>query len=111
MADDETPTAPAGSGGRRARLFLTVAGGLAAPMLALAAFFLSNSGGSTVTDRPVAKQAGRVTATTATTAPARPSPPVLAAPATSTTTVPARPPRDPFAPLVTQAPPGGTPAH
>ena len=109
MADPEAPQVPAAQGGRRARLFLMVAGGLAAPSLALAAFFLSNSGGSDVPARPAATQAGRVTGSTA--SPARPS---SAAPAPTTTTntapaVPAVPPRDPFAPLVSQTPPAGNP--
>lgn len=93
------------------RLFLMAAGGLAAPCLALAAFFLSNSGAS---DTPTAKKAGvvqngRVTTTTR----ARPK---LAAPVTTTTTTaPASPvgppPRDPFQPLVVQAPKDGSPAR
>ena len=91
------------------RLFLMAAGGLAAPCLALAAFFLSNSGGA---DTPAAKsavvQGGSVTTTTTRPAPAR-------VPVTTTTTAApagpvATPPRDPFQPLVTQAPKGGTPA-
>jgi hypothetical protein len=97
-------------GRRFLRIFLMAAGGLAAPCLALAAFFLSNSGGS---DTPTAKagvvQGGQVT--TATTA--RKSP---AAPVTTTTTAPptspvSPPARDPFQPLVVQAPAGGTPAR
>jgi hypothetical protein len=92
------------------RLFLMVAGGLAAPCLALAAFFLSNSGGS---DTPAAKssvvQGGQVTTTTR----ARPATaPIATTTTTSTTTTtrppPGRPPRDPFAPLVTQAPAGSS---
>jgi len=92
-----------------------VAGGLAAPSLALAAFFFTNSGGSHTPARPAAAQAG--TSTTAT-APGRPSPSGAPAPATtsttSTTTAPAAPGaprRDPFTPLVTSAPAGGTPAR
>jgi hypothetical protein len=89
------------------RLFLMAAGGLAAPCLALAAFFLSNSGGS---DTPAAKssvsQPGQVTNTTR----ARPPAPASIATTTTTTTTtsppPGRPPRDPFVPLVTQAPAG-----
>lgn len=100
------------SRGRRfVRLFLMTAGGLAAPCLALAAFFLSNGGES---ESP-AKAAGVVQsgrATTTTTAPSRTT--ATAPSSTTTTTMPAlplNPPRDPFAPLVTQAPPGGTPAR
>ena len=94
------------------RLFLMVAGGLAAPCLALAAFFLSGSGDDPPA-RPAASQAGLVTATTA---PKRTS--VTAAPTTTTTTAPlavpaapAGPLRDPFASLVTQTPASGTPAR
>jgi hypothetical protein len=93
------------------RLFLMVAGGLAAPCLALAAFFLTSS--SDPPARPGATQAGLVTATTA---PKRT--PVTAAPTTTTTTkitaapaAPAGPLRDPFASLVTQAPASGTPTR
>jgi hypothetical protein len=83
------------------------AGGLAAPCLALAAFFVSNSGGSDAPAR-AAVQGGRVTATTAQprTAPTTPTT------TTTTTTRPAGPPavpaRDPFAPLVTAGPTTGT---
>lgn len=92
------------------RLFLMAAGGLAAPCLALAAFFLSNSAGS---DTPAAKagvvQGGKVTTVTT----ARKTP---AAPVTTTTTAPptspvSPPARDPFQPLVVQAPAAGTPAR
>ena len=86
-----------------------VAGGLAAPCLALAAFFLTNSGSSDKPPaRPAAAQSGHVTGTT------RPGGTgsgagTSAAPATTTTTTaPAPvglPPRDPFAPLVNTAPP------
>ena len=94
------------------RLFLMAAGGLAAPCLALAAFFLSNSGGA---DTPAAKsavvQGGQVTTTTR---PRTPSPGPAPTTTTTTTTTtapqPTRPPRDPFVPLVTQAP-AGTPAR
>ena len=94
------------------RLFLMVAGGLAAPCLALAAFFLTSSGDPPA--RPGATQAGLVTATTA-----RREAPVKATPTTTTTTTappavpaaPAGPLRDPFASLVTQAPASGTPAR
>jgi hypothetical protein len=93
------------------RLFLMAAGGLAAPCLALAAFFLSNSGDS---ETPAAKssvvQGGQVTTTTT----ARKAAPAPAATSSTTTTttapVPERPPRDPFVPLVTQAP-AGSPAR
>lgn len=94
------------------RLFLIAAGGLAAPCMALAAFFLSSTGGG---NTPAAKsatvQGGQVTATTR----ARTSVPAPAPTTTSTTTTttapqPPRPPRDPFAPLVTQAP-AGSPAR
>ena len=88
------------------RLFLMAAGGLAAPCLALAAFFLSNSGGDTPAVKSSTVQGGRVTTTTARRA--APAAPVT----TTTTTLPSSPvsppPRDPFRPLVTQAPAGGT---
>jgi hypothetical protein len=98
-------------GRRFVRIFLMVAGGLAAPCLALAAFFLSGSGGD---DPPAAKsglvQSGRVSATT-TTIRAKPAAPVT----TTTTTAPSSPagppPRDPFQPLVVQAPADKTPAR
>ena len=113
MADHEVhpiPT-PAGPGDRRARLFLMVAGGLAAPSLALAAFFFTSNGESASPARPPKAQAGQMTGTTA---PGRPSS-GGAAPATTSTTVgplpPANPPRDPFAPLVSQPPAGGSPAR
>jgi hypothetical protein len=118
MADDLIPEAAdavgtnagvaAGPRARRfLRLFLMVAGGLAAPCLALAAFFLTGSGGG---DGPAAKSAsiagGRVTATTRAAGPSSTTPPHATAPSTSTTTttapVPARPSRDPFVPLVSQ---------
>src|SRR5687768_9931494 len=121
MADEQVPTAdvaadiPVASPRTRKflRLFLMVAGGLAAPCLALAAFFLSGSGGDPPARPGSATQAGLVTATTA---PKRT--PVTAAPTTTTTTAPpavpaapAGPLRDPFAPLVNQAPASGTPAR
>jgi hypothetical protein len=89
-------------GRRFARLFLMVAGGLAAPCLALAAFFLTNSGGSGTPARSAAVQPGHVTGTTApgATTPGSTSPRVTT---TTTTTLPAPvgpPPRDPFVPLV-----------
>lgn len=94
------------------RLFLIATGGLAAPSLALAAFFLSSSGGS---DPPAAKsgvvQGGRVTTTTTTAVGVKPAAPVT----TTTTTVPSSPvsppPRDPFQPLVVQAPAVKPPAR
>ena len=100
---DATP-APEAPGGRRVRMFLMVAGGLAAPCLALAAFFLTNSSGSATPTRPraAATQAGAVTGATAR--------PAAGAVTTTTTTVPAVPgvpARDPFVALVTQTPPGG----
>jgi hypothetical protein len=96
--EERSPRAP-----RFLRLFLLMAGGLAAPCLALAAFFLSNSGGS---DIPAAKSAVVDGAKVTTTIRARPSPVATATSTTTTTTTaqPSRPPRDPFAPLVTQAP-------
>lgn len=91
------------------RLFLIATGGLAAPCLALAAFFLSSSGES---DPPAAKsgvvQSGRVTTTTTRVKPAAPV-------TTTTTTAPSSPvgppPRDPFQPLVVQAPAAKPPAR
>ena len=108
--DEPLPEVTSRRGRRFLRIFLMAAGGLAAPCLALAAFFLSNTGGS---DTPAAKagvvQGGQVT--TATTARKTPAAPVT----TTTTALPsspiAPPPRDPFQPLVTQAPTGGTPAR
>jgi len=108
MDDHEEMRSPRGR--RFLRLFLMLAGGLAAPSLALAAFFLSSTGGG---DAPATKSAtvegGRVTTTTR----ARTSAPAPA-PTTTTSTAPvttapqpSRPPRDPFAPLVTQVPAGG----
>jgi hypothetical protein len=91
------------------RLFLMAAGGLAAPCLALAAFFLSNSGAA---DTPAAKSAtvqnGQVTTTTR--APTTPTTATTSMTTTTTAPPPGRPPRDPFVPLVTQAP-AGTPAR
>jgi hypothetical protein len=94
------------------RIFLMAAGGLAAPCLALAAFFLTGSGGA---DTPAATSAaipgGRATPTTAKSPASTPvtQRPSTAATSTTTTTqpVPAHPSRDPFVPLVTQAPAGG----
>jgi hypothetical protein len=114
MADEQVPDIPVAAprSRRLLRLFLMVAGGLAAPCLALAAFFLSGSGGAETPSRPKAAQSGLVTGTTA---PRR----TPAAPVASTTTTtapvipaaPAGPLRDPFAPLVTQAPAAGAPAR
>jgi hypothetical protein len=111
MAEAEAPDGRPAKARRFLRVFLMVAGGLAAPMLALAAFFLSSGGGSDTPARPAAVQAGVTGATaprtTAASAPAAPA-------TTSTTTAPAPPSgplRDPFVPLVTQAPPAGTPAR
>ena len=99
--------APSGAGtgagkGRFLRLFLMIAGGLAAPCLALAAFFLTSGGHDTAAK--VARP-GRVTATTR---PAAGPSSSVAAPATSATTTTTTAPavvsavglRDPFAPLV-----------
>ena len=106
MSDEQAPEVKSRRGRRFLRLFLMVAGGLAAPCLALAAFFLSNTGGS---DAPVAKssviQGRQVTTTTRARPPA--SAPIATTTTTSTTTTtlpPGPPPRDPFVPLVTQAP-------
>ena len=98
-----TPPAPAASpsGPRFLRVFLTIAGGLAAPALALAAFFLSGHGG----DGAKTAQLGRVTVTTrpagSTAAAGRPA--TTTTSTTTTTTAPLRSAaglRDPFAPLV-----------
>jgi len=105
-AEPPVEAGPAPARGRRAaRLFLMVAGGLAAPCLALAAFFLTSSGGSDKPARPAAAQAGRVTGTSA---PRTATTPAGPGATTTTTTAPgpvATPPRDPFAALV-----GGGPA-
>ena len=121
MARQGAPEAsadPAVPGGRGVlRIFLMVAGGLAAPALALAAFFVSNSGSHTAPTRPPAVQAGLATGATGagrstSTGPRAPQAPITT---TTTTTAPATPagppPRDPFLPLVTQGAPGGAPAH
>jgi len=104
MDDTEIPEARSRRGRRFVRLFLMAAGGLAAPCLALAAFFLSNSGGS---DAPTAKaglvQGGQVTVTTAAKKAAPAPPPTVTTTTTTTAPLPERPPRDPFAPLVTQS--------
>ena len=102
------PSPDGASGRKAARVFLMVAGGLAAPCLALAAFFLSgSSGGSDKPARPAATQSGRVTGT-GTSAASRPSGTAAGASVTTTTTTApgpvATPPRDPFAPLVNTAP-------
>jgi hypothetical protein len=109
VEQEPVPEVKSARGRKFVRLFLMAAGGLAAPCLALAAFFLSSSGGG---DTPAAKagvvQNGKVTTTTVRAKPA----PVAT---TTTTTRPfspaGPPPRDPFRPLVTQAPTGGTPAR
>ena len=104
--DQQEPSSDVKSarGRRFVRIFLMVAGGLAAPCLALAAFFLSSSEGD---DPPAAKaglvQSGRV-ATTATTARAKPAAPVTTTTTTLSTAPVGPPPRDPFQPLVVQAP-------
>jgi len=96
------PPAPAASpsGSRFLRVFLTIAGGLAAPALALAAFFLSGHGSSGAKTA----QLGRVTVTTppagSTATTGRPA---TTTTSTTTTTAPvtsAAGLRDPFAPLV-----------
>jgi hypothetical protein len=98
----ETPppaTPPARSGSRFLRLFLMIAGGLAAPCLALAAFFLSGQSHDT---KKVA-QPGRITTTTRPAGSTTPSPGRVAPAPTTTTTAPvtsAAGLRDPFAPLV-----------
>jgi hypothetical protein len=104
MADEQPPVTPAAGRGRRAlRLFLMVAGGLAAPCLALAAFFVTNTGGTPSTHQAT-PQPSR---TTVTTAPGRGLPSPVAVTTTSTTApVPSGPRRDPFVPLVTQGPAG-----
>jgi hypothetical protein len=111
MADEPIPEAKTPRARKFLRIFLMAAGGLAAPCLALAAFFVSNGGGSDTPAKSAAVQSGRVTATTG----LRPAP--TAPVTTSTTTAPAAPSapaRDPFVPLVSQtpaAPPAGTPAR
>lgn len=104
--------APDGARGRKAaRVFLMVAGGLAAPCLALAAFFLTNSGGSDTPAKAAVTQPGHV-GTSAPGSVTRPSGSAASAATTTTTTVSgpvATPPRDPFAPLVSAGaagPPG-----
>jgi hypothetical protein len=104
MADDEILPAPAAPGGRRVRLFLMVAGGLAAPSLALAAFFFTSGSDPTPPARPAAAQAGRVTGG----APIpRPPAPVATTTSTTASAAPTVPARDPFAALVSQAPSAG----
>ncbi len=96
---------------RLLRLVLMVGGALAAPSLALAAFFFTDSD-----DPAPAKSAGRVTATTRApgSVPAEPA----ATPSSTTTTTTTAPVitsaaglRDPFAPLVEQGPAAGAPAR
>jgi hypothetical protein len=91
---------------RLLRTVLMVGGALAAPSLALAAFFLTDTG-----DPAPVKSAGSVTTTTRAVAA-----PVAAPPSTTTTTVApvitsAAGLRDPFAPLVQQGPAPGGPAR
>jgi len=100
-APDSGAPADTGTGkGRFLRPFLMIAGGLAAPCLALAAFLLTNGGSDAAAKVPPLP---RVTATTR---PAAGTPSVAApAPATTTSTtapavVSAAGLRDPFAPLV-----------
>jgi hypothetical protein len=91
-----SPAAAPARSARIARLLLMVAGGLAAPCLALAAFFLSGQGA----DPPKGAQPGRVTATTRPAGAPAQAPGAVAT--TTTTTVPvtsAAGLRDPFAPL------------
>ncbi len=82
LNDQHEPEVKSARGRRFLRLFLMVAGGLAAPCLALAAFFLSSPGGG---DGPSAAKSGLVqsgrVATTTTTTRVKP-----AAPVTTTTT-------------------------
>ena len=108
MADElnqhePVPEVKSARGRRILRLFLMVAGGLAAPCLALAAFFLSSTGEG---DPPAAKaglvQSGRVTSTTTTTR-VKPAAPVTTTTTTAPSTPVSPPPRDPFQPLVVQA--------
>jgi hypothetical protein len=114
MADEQVEPAnerPAVQGRKWLRLFLMVAGGLAAPCLALAAFFLSSSAGDDPPARPPAVQAGLVAGTKAAGQPAPAKAPGPAATTTTTTApaaVPPGPVRDPFAPLVSAPSPGGT---
>lgn len=103
--------APAsGRQARFLRLVLMVGGALAAPSLALAAFFFTDTA-----DPAPTKSAGHVTTTTR--AAAAPAAAPVAAPAstTTTTTAPIIPSaaglRDPFAPLVQQGPAAGAPAR
>lgn len=106
---EPAPEVRSARGRKVLRLFLIAAGGLAAPCLALAAFFLAN--GDDGGGRPAAKsglvQSGQVTPQTRRAAPA--------AAVTTTTTPPSSPvgppARDPFRPLVTQAPAGEAPAR
>jgi type IV secretory pathway VirB10-like protein len=109
---EPVPEVTSRRGRKFVRLFLMTAGGLAAPCLALAAFFVSNSGDRDTPAKSAAVQGGRVTAPT-TPATAKVTPP---APVTTTTTASPSPPvgpppRDPFQPLVVQAPAGESPAR
>ena len=109
--NDPTEAIPVASprGRKFLRLFLMAAGGLAAPCLALAAFFLANTDdGGTPAAKSRLVQGGQVTPTTRRATPAAPV-------ATTTTTLPSSPagppPRDPFQPLIKQAPVAGAPAR
>ena len=112
MADDEPISEVKSRRGRKfVRLFLMGAGGLAAPCLALAAFFLSNSGdGDPPATKSAVVQGGRVTTTTAAKKQAPAPSPTATTTTTTTAPLPERPPRDPFVPLVTPAP-AGSPAR
>ncbi|HZQ77077.1 MAG TPA: hypothetical protein VFE55_07090 [Acidimicrobiia bacterium] len=129
MTDERAPEpaapgsgpAPAPAGRGPLRIFLMVAGGLAAPALALAAFFLTNSGQTATSARPPAAQAGVLKSGSGGAHPSAGAgsatgPAPAARPATTTTTTPPAPPagpppRDPFAPLLSQGPPATTTGH
>jgi hypothetical protein len=108
MADEPTPEVATPRGRKFVRLFLMAAGGLAAPCLALAAFFLSSGADDPPPAKSAAVQGGRVTATTA---PARTAPTTAAPTTTTIPALPSAPARDPFLPLVTPPTAGGTPAR
>ena len=102
---------PSGRQSKFLRLFLMAGGALAAPSLALAAFFFSDT-----RDPAPAKQAGSVTTTTrAASTPGTPTRTAAAPTTTTTTTAPvitsAAGLRDPFAPLVSPGPAPGSPAR
>lgn len=98
------------------RIVVMVGGALAAPSLALAAFFFSDT-----RDPAPAKQAGVLNTptkqggATTTTSGGRPTPSTIAPTSTTTTTAPlitsAAGLRDPFAPLVSTTPPPGPPGR